>query len=494
MPELPPDLVIATARYFPLLFIAAWGACVGSLINVLAYRIPLGLSVVSPPSRCPHCQTRLTWRENIPVLGWIFLRGKCRFCRTPISPEYPIVEAIVAVLFTGLVALWMIVPNPYGTGPVLLGLDLKAVQPEWARLGAATVWPYMLVILVMVGSLVAMTIIDAKTYTIPLVIPWFATVAALVIHVAHAVYIQYTDGQLKSGSTAFYSPTLPYRWVLPSTETYRMLGACIGAVAGLGVGVLMLRLGLITRSFADYEEWEKKTLAASGSATEAAPATSDPQPDSGAAATNVVDAVAASPATPVSPPSPTEDSPAQMWIQYPHARREMIRELAFLAPAAALGYLGYFIASWIWPPAAPLPPGQIGFTLEPHWTPLWAEALGGVLLGYLIGGGIVWAVRIFGSLGFGKEAMGLGDVHLLAAVGACVGWIYAVLAFFAAAFVGVAWAIVAAISGGRVKRAMPYGPFLAIATLLVMLFKPAIVKGINLLVMTPPGGLPINFP
>jgi leader peptidase (prepilin peptidase)/N-methyltransferase len=107
--------------------------------------------------------------------------------------------------------------------------------------------------------------------------------------------------------------------------------------------------------------------------------------------------------------------------------------------------------------------------------PLWLRVLAGVLLGYLIGGGVVWAVRIFGSLAFGKEAMGLGDVHLMAAVGACLGWIDATLAFFLAAFVGVAWAILARIVagvGGRFVRTLPYGPFLAVATMLVLLTKP----------------------
>src|SRR5262245_35705876 len=92
-------------------FVFAFGACVGSLINVIAYRLPLGLNIVTPPSRCPKCDTRLTWRENIPIFGWIFLGGKCRFCKSRISAEYPIVEAIVAFLFLLFYAAWYFLPN-----------------------------------------------------------------------------------------------------------------------------------------------------------------------------------------------------------------------------------------------------------------------------------------------------------------------------------------------------------------------------------------------
>jgi leader peptidase (prepilin peptidase) / N-methyltransferase len=75
------------------------GAAIGSFLNVVIYRIPAGLSVVSPPSRCPVCLHRLGARENIPILGWLLLRGKCRHCGTPISPRYPAIELATALTF-----------------------------------------------------------------------------------------------------------------------------------------------------------------------------------------------------------------------------------------------------------------------------------------------------------------------------------------------------------------------------------------------------------
>src|ERR1700677_3289176 len=85
--------------WFYILFLFAVGACVGSFLNVVVYRLPRGMSIVSPPSRCPECETPLRRFYNIPVFGWIFLRGKCRYCHKPISARYPIIEAITGSLF-----------------------------------------------------------------------------------------------------------------------------------------------------------------------------------------------------------------------------------------------------------------------------------------------------------------------------------------------------------------------------------------------------------
>ncbi|MEO1560750.1 MAG: prepilin peptidase, partial [Cyanobacteria bacterium J06632_19] len=75
------------------------GASIGSFINVVVYRLPAGLSILYPPSRCPHCLNRLKAYDNVPVFGWLCLRGRCRYCKSKISPRYPIVEAVTGLIF-----------------------------------------------------------------------------------------------------------------------------------------------------------------------------------------------------------------------------------------------------------------------------------------------------------------------------------------------------------------------------------------------------------
>lgn len=78
-------------------FVFVLGACVGSFLNVCISRWPHDLSVLRPPSRCPRCERRIAWHENIPLVSWLLLRGKCRGCALPISVQYPLVELLVAL-------------------------------------------------------------------------------------------------------------------------------------------------------------------------------------------------------------------------------------------------------------------------------------------------------------------------------------------------------------------------------------------------------------
>jgi leader peptidase (prepilin peptidase)/N-methyltransferase len=94
--ELLPGWLVAT-------FVGAFGAVLGSFLNVCIHRLPLGESVVHPRSRCPGCGSPIAWYQNVPVLSWVALRGRCAACGTSISWRYPAVEAVSAIL---LVALW----------------------------------------------------------------------------------------------------------------------------------------------------------------------------------------------------------------------------------------------------------------------------------------------------------------------------------------------------------------------------------------------------
>jgi len=91
MTEVPPTLIAALAGVL--------GLAIGSFVNVVAHRVPRGESVVSPPSSCPACAHPIRNRHNVPVFGWLLLRGRCYDCNLPISPRYPIVEAATGLLF-----------------------------------------------------------------------------------------------------------------------------------------------------------------------------------------------------------------------------------------------------------------------------------------------------------------------------------------------------------------------------------------------------------
>ena len=112
------------------------GASIGSFLNVCISRWPEELSVVRPRSRCPRCARPIAWHENIPVLSWLLLRGKCRGCQLPISEQYPVVELVVGLGWVWAVAQW--------------GLSLEALR------------------MAVVGTtLLGIAITDAKHYLIP---------------------------------------------------------------------------------------------------------------------------------------------------------------------------------------------------------------------------------------------------------------------------------------------------------------------------------------
>ncbi|HEV8268822.1 MAG TPA: prepilin peptidase, partial [Thermoanaerobaculia bacterium] len=94
------------------------GLVFGSFANVCVHRLPRGESVVSPPSRCPACGRRIAPFDNVPVLAWLWLRGRCRSCRAPISVQYPAVEMLVGVLF--LASFLLFGPTPSAARGALL--------------------------------------------------------------------------------------------------------------------------------------------------------------------------------------------------------------------------------------------------------------------------------------------------------------------------------------------------------------------------------------
>jgi leader peptidase (prepilin peptidase)/N-methyltransferase len=121
-----------------------FGLAIGSFLNVCSLRWPVDESVVSPPSRCPHCGEHVRWYDNIPVLSWIVLRGRCRFCHEPISIQYPLVELTTGLVWAGVFAAHGLTPEALRGSiflTILFGISLSDARfyiiPDQFSIGGA---------------------------------------------------------------------------------------------------------------------------------------------------------------------------------------------------------------------------------------------------------------------------------------------------------------------------------------------------------------------
>lgn len=133
------------------------GVLIGSFLNVVVYRIPAGISIVKPPSACPRCGAEIRARDNIPVVSWLLLRGRCRACGEPISVRYPLVEGACGVLFGATAAIlgwsWLL---PAYLWFAALTLTLGIIDLDVKRIPNRVLYPGtgVAVVLVVVGGLV----------------------------------------------------------------------------------------------------------------------------------------------------------------------------------------------------------------------------------------------------------------------------------------------------------------------------------------------------
>ncbi len=153
------------AILFITVFAVLFGLAIGSFLNVVAYRVPAGIPLTRE-SRCPQCDTGIRWWQNVPVVSWLALRGRCASCGQRISPRYPIIEAVTAVFFA-LVALGLMLPHP---------------TP--GMLTDAGFWGILITLAVFAGLSVALTLIDLDVKRLPdaIVLPgWGAIVVLLFV-------------------------------------------------------------------------------------------------------------------------------------------------------------------------------------------------------------------------------------------------------------------------------------------------------------------------
>jgi leader peptidase (prepilin peptidase)/N-methyltransferase len=211
----------------PIALTAIFGAMAGSFFNVVAYRLPRRESLVTPASHCPGCSTPIKPYDNVPVIGWLMLRGHCRSCGQAISPRYPVVEALTALLAVSVVLV------KHSAYEIVLGL-------------------------VLVGILVPIALIDLDHRIIPNKITLPAAIAAIGIGLAlnpSAVPEQLIAGAAAGGFLLSFVLAYPRGMGMGDVKLAAVLGLFLGREVGVALfvgvvsgaavgGAIMTRLGV----------------------------------------------------------------------------------------------------------------------------------------------------------------------------------------------------------------------------------------------------------
>lgn len=313
------------------------GTIVGSWLNVCVHRLgteerfwPALKSLVYPPSHCPRCQTAIAWHDNIPIVGWLLLRGRCRNCRGSISARYPLVELLTGLLFALL--YWCEIP------------------PEWHASGGVLEHPY-----------------GPATLVSP---------SLTVVHLRYALHLCLLCALLVATFIDIDLRIIPDSVTLPAMITAVAVQTFTGVTFLVPVWYQTRQMARVFRSFA----------------------------------------------------LPFSGGPG---------RQNWFDELSW-----SDGY-----PPWI---------------LEhPHW-----HGLACSLAGLILGGGVIWGVRLVGGRVLKREAMGFGDVILMAMIGSFVGWQGTIAVFMLAPLLAVVCTVIPWVFWK--PRSIPYGPYLSLATLVLL--------------------------
>src|SRR5690554_2366398 len=170
--------------------IGVLGLLIGSFLNVVVWRVPRAESLSSPGSHCPKCDHPIRWWDNLPVVSWLVLRGRCRDCGEPISARYPLVELATGVVFAG-VAWWVL------SGAPLRG---QTPLPELVEGGSAWATPLALVSFLYLAAIsIALTLIDLDTHKLPNRIVLPAYIVGIVLLAAASLLVADLDSLIRAG-------------------------------------------------------------------------------------------------------------------------------------------------------------------------------------------------------------------------------------------------------------------------------------------------------
>ncbi len=322
----------------PMPIMLAWlfvlGAVIGSFLNVCIYRIPqkqgfwaslVGLG--SPPSSCPNCCNRIPWHDNIPILGWIKLRGRCRFCSKPISFRYPTIELLNGCLFAFV--YWLEIPGNYGAS-------------------------------------IAESIVYDRTWAASLPIPFWLSPSAIV-HCRYFYHMVLFEALVVATFIDIDLRIIPDGVTLPAM----LVGFCGAAIGQMYIVPLWFQDSSVMRSAKSvFPEWTHGFLS---------------------------------------------------------------------GPALPDWFASY--------------PVLHGLAVS--------------LAGFIVGGASIWLVRLIGAHVLRQEAMGFGDVILMAMIGSFIGWQPVLIVFFLAPACAMAVHMIKWLIWRQ--RELPFGPYLSLATLIVVL-------------------------
>ena len=327
------------------------GCIVGSFLNVCIHRMPLGQSVMSPPSHCPHCKYSIPWYLNVPLVTWVWLHGKCRNCAAPISPRYFLVELLTGITF---LACWL------GFGDKSPGIAL--------------------VYALFVAALIAATFIDLEHFIIPDEITIGGAVAGF--------------------SASFFLPAMHDA----TSRTGGMKASLLGIVVGGGMIYLILRLGKLL--------FGRQKLTLPGHTKIVFSETAVHLPD--------------------------KDIPYEELF---YRQSDVIALQASTIELVDRGYKDVLVH---------LSPKRLRIgddELDPEKVP-YMEAVSAEIV-------------------LPREAMGLGDVKFMAAIGAFLGWQATVFSLMASSIIGSCIGVTLILVGKREwSSRLPYGPYIAMGAII----------------------------
>jgi len=444
--------VLQSAEYW-IIPAFVFGAIFGSFLNVVIFRVPRGLSIARPRwSFCPHCTARIRPWHNVPVIGWLCLRGRCRDCRAPIGAIYATIECTTALMF---VMIW----------------DVLFVAGAVPGIGSvAGDWPMAVAYLGLFAGLLATAAMDIESYTIDIRLSVLTMILGVACHALRGMPVGPATGA-GDGATGTLPPALC------------LIGVAMGAVWLVTLWIALRRApapldepqdlkppelptAYLDASDRPFRPWAILVFAAAIVALTAWQLGAPERPHNlpvepwalrGIAAAILLMVLLVS----VSVVSRDADALIIEEIESErHAARPMaIREFAWLLPTLAAG-VALFVFFRV--------TGRIdddfarfvgGASLDAAWighVEAGCQAVAGMIFGAALG----WGVRILGTLAFGKEAFGTGDIYIMAAIGAVAGFWAVLFTLFIASILAIVGVLATRL--WKQSRAVPFGPWLAL--------------------------------